>query len=1042
MITVLTAGGVQRGQDQTIKQGYRQGVLVVKFKSTATTQANFKISRNNRGVATIGISSIDKLNADAGVTAINRDEFYVPQNKALAKQLGFDRMYMMFVPNSTDIPALAKRYAADPNIENVAPDWEAYPTAIPNDPLYSSQWGHNNTAQMLGYNWSTFAHDGPPVGTVGFDANAQSAWDGTQGYGSNTVKIGIIDTGVDWLHPDLTIATKSSDPIDGVDNDGNGKIDDYRGWDFGANDNNPDDNSSSAGHGTACSGVAAAISNNALGVSGIAGGCLIMPLKVANNAGSMTYTAITNAVTYGADNGCKVLSMSLGGSSSDANLQNACTYAWNLGVVVLAATGNENNTILSYPAAMTNVIGVGAASNCGDRKRSSSSSADLNPGVFADPNSYTCDGERWWGSNYGSTTKDAANAVDVIAPTILPTTDIRSTGGYDPSDYDLYFNGTSCATPYAAGVCALIFSKNPTWTATQVRNQLCNTAQDIVNVESVAGWDRYSGYGMVDAAAAVGIGATPTVTVTVPNGGENWTANTNQNITWSSTGSITNVSIDYSTNGGTNWTSIIASTANDGSHTWTVANTPTTTTRVRVSDASNGAVTDMSNANFTISAPDVTPPVISGVSASGITNSTATITWTTDEASNSVVNYGLTTSYGSNASNASMVTSHSVSLSGLTANTLYHYRVNSTDASNNTATSGDFTFTTANTLSPIETFSDGNFTANPAWAGSTTQFSVATSSDAGAGATNSFTLRLASTAAATRYLSTQRTASWGTEQSWSFWMGRRAQAATNTNYSVVWLWANESNLTSATVDGYRIRFGDDTGGDNVVLQSVTNGVATNILTSTGTTTNGITDYGFMVRVTRTSASLWTVYTSTLPTASGTGAVASTQPTAANTSVNQGSVTNSTYTAFANGYFGFMAVTSSGSSARAAAEFDQLYFDVSATSPMSKTIAQEVDIAGDNSVPQSFQLHQNYPNPFNPTTNIRFDLPVDGFVTMTVHDVLGKEVARLMNEEQKAGSYDVNFDGSQLSSGVYFYRFNVSGVNGSIFSDMKKLVLMK
>jgi len=124
--------------------------------------------------------------------------------------------------------------------------------------------------------------------------------------------------------------------------------------------------------------------------------------------------------------------------------------------------------------------------------------------VQTDPNDYTCDGERWWGSNYGSTTQDAGNAVDVIAPTILPTTDIQGSGGYAPGDYSEFFNGTSCATPYAAGVCALIKSLHPTWGPGQVRAQLTNTATDIVNVESVAGWDRYSGYGMVNAADAVG----------------------------------------------------------------------------------------------------------------------------------------------------------------------------------------------------------------------------------------------------------------------------------------------------------------------------------------------------------------------------------------------------------------------------------------------------------------------------------------------------------------------------------------------------------
>jgi beta-lactamase superfamily II metal-dependent hydrolase len=97
--------------------------------------------------------------------------------------------------------------------------------------------------------------------------------------------------------------------------------------------------------------------------------------------------------------------------------------------------------------------------------------------------------------------------------------------------------------------------------------------------------------------------------------------------------------------------------------------------------------------------PDTTPPVISAELASNITASTATITWTTDEASNSVVEYGLTTSYGNTSSNATNVTSHNVGLSSLAANTLYHYRVKSTDAAGNTATSGDHSFQTGSSTS-------------------------------------------------------------------------------------------------------------------------------------------------------------------------------------------------------------------------------------------------------------------------------------------------------------------------------------------------------
>jgi len=442
--------------------------------------------------------------------------------------------------------------------------------------------------------------------------------------------------------------------------------------------------------------------------------------------------------------------------------------------------------------------------------------------------------------------------------------------------------------------------------------------------------------------------------------------------------------------------------------------------------------------------PDTTPPVISNIAAGSITANSAIITWTTDELSNSVVDYGLTTSYGSTTSNSTNVTSHSISLAGLSASTLYHYRVSSTDPSNNTATSGDNTFTTSAppTSTLVESFTDGNFTANPVWGGTTSTWQIVASSDVAAGAANSSTLRLNVTSgvSGTQYLQTQRTSAWGTSQSWSFWLGRRAQAATSANYSVVWLWANETNLTSSTVDGYRVRFGDDSGGDNIVLQSITNGTATDILTSTGTAPNGLTDIGFMVRVTRTSGSVWTVYTSTLPTTSGAGAIATAIPTAANTPVSQGSVTNSTYTNFSNGYFGFMAVHSSGTNARSGAEFDQMYFDTSSSSPLGKSAF----IALNETQPASFVLEQNYPNPFNPTTNIRFTIGDARFVSLKLFDILGREVATMVNEELPAGSYVRTWNAAGQSSGMYYYRIEARSTADPMkrFVQMRKMMVVK
>jgi len=569
----------------TYELPYHPTRVLVKLKSDAVERSTLAISQEKGAFAPdarTGLASVDALCAEAGVKRISRP-WITPNKVNLARELGLDRWYLLETNGAQDALAVARRFAKDPDVEEATVDWRAFPAAVPNDPMHYLHWGHNNTAQMLSYDWATYSHEnGSPVGTVGFDANAQAAWDNSQGYGNAGVVIAIIDSGVEAGHPDLRQVT---------------------GYDFGDNDSNPADNSSSPGHGTACAGVAAAMANNSLGTAGIAGDCSIMPLKVANSAGSMYFSAIQNALYYAADNGADVISMSLGAAiSSDSATDAAILYAYNAGVVILAATGNENASTISYPAINSYVIGVGAASPCGDRKRSSSSSGELNPGVNADPNGYTCDGERWWGSNYGVNTQDAAGAVDVIAPTILPTTDLLGSAGYDSSDYSKWFNGTSCATPYAAGVCALIKAANPSFTPAQIRDRLTSTAQDIVNVESGSGWDRYSGYGMVDADAATAGGTPPAdaITVTYPNGGESLTAGDPVTLTWSWTGSFTTVSIEYSSNGGSSWSFITSSTANDGSYGWTVPSTATTQGRIRIT---GGTAQDASDGNFTVTVP-------------------------------------------------------------------------------------------------------------------------------------------------------------------------------------------------------------------------------------------------------------------------------------------------------------------------------------------------------------------------------------------------------------------------------------------------------
>ena len=211
-----------------------------------------------------------------------------------------------------------------------------------------------------------------------------------------------------------------------------------------------------------------------------------------------------------------------------------------------------------------------------------------------------------------------------------------------------------------------------------------------------------------------------------------------------------------------------------------------------------------------------------------------------------------------------------------------------------------------------ESFADGNFTAGPAWGGHTAEWQVVANSDAAAGAPGSNTLRLsAPVGSGTKYLSTQLSGSWGMQQSWGFWLGRRAQAATTSNVAYVWLFANEPDLTSTTIDGYRIRFGDDAGGDELVLEAVSDGAATAVITSSGSVTNGITDYGFLVRVTRSSAGTWNLYSSTLPVQTGTGAIATDVPDAEHANIAQGSAINTSIAFFDDGYIGIAATHTSG-----------------------------------------------------------------------------------------------------------------------------------
>lgn len=288
---------------------------------------------------------------------------------------------------------------------------------------------------------------------------APAAWDITTG--RSEIVIAVLDTGVDSTHEDLAAAiwvNPGEIPGNGIDDEGNGFVDDVHGWDFASGDNRPDDDH---GHGTHVSGIAAARIDNGLGIAGVAGHATIMPVDVFQG-GIGTYEALIRAIIYAADNGARVINMSLGASSYSLGEEAAVDYAYSKGVVVVAAAGNSGREEYHYPAAHAHAIAV-ASTTANDNLSSFSTRGD-------------------W--------------VDLAAP---------GSGIYStfPGNTYGYLSGTSMATPHVSGLAALILSRNPDLTPDQVTALLESTADDL----GPAGRDIYFGVGRINAGRA--LAATP-----------------------------------------------------------------------------------------------------------------------------------------------------------------------------------------------------------------------------------------------------------------------------------------------------------------------------------------------------------------------------------------------------------------------------------------------------------------------------------------------------------------------------------------------------
>ena len=567
--------------------GYAKDRLIVKFDQQTIRSFDRDALNNGR----TGVFAIDQLNERYNARFM-RKQFLGSKPERINGQL-FDlsTLYKIMFSGEIDPIQLVEAYSQLPGVIEVQPVGIHGLSAVPNDAQYDLQWHLNQVNDA--------------------DVDAPEAWDIETG--SEEVIVAILDTGVRYYHVDLGGGDASyTDPtnvdgnmwvnwdekngVDGVDDDGNGFVDDWIGWDFVESavfpppssgedgedqDNDPRDFN---GHGTHCAGNVAALTNNGGGLCAVSGGwgdgtltswgngVKAMALRIGYDnilGGSVLMDAAAEAFYYAANNGAKIASCSWG-SSDGGGMPDAVDYFLANGGMIFHASGNSGVDDPDYLDNRGDCISVAATD-------SNDTNADF--------------------TNFG-------DWIDISAP----GTKIYSTYHVyddDANDYIAALDGTSMSTPIVAGVAALIWSQNPSWTAADVEQHLYDTAD---NIEDNLPSNRKGlmGAGRVNAYNAVFGGSSESITLTAPNGGEEWQVGSSQTITWTSSGTSGNVQLEYSTNNGGSWTTITASTTDDGSHDWTIPDDPSTQCLVQVTDT-DGSPSDQSDALFTILAVNQPP---------------------------------------------------------------------------------------------------------------------------------------------------------------------------------------------------------------------------------------------------------------------------------------------------------------------------------------------------------------------------------------------------------------------------------------------------
>jgi photosystem II stability/assembly factor-like uncharacterized protein len=948
------------------------GVVIVKVDPAAAV---------GEGTALTGSVPLNDALRAAGVGSLRRVfRGLTPPSRTAGGEEPVDlsTIYYAEFPPSLDPRRVAEVLKGAPGVAYAEPKYVHTLFDTPNDPLLAQQ---NAAFTRL---------------------NLFNGW--TIGKGDSSVVIATVDGGTYWQHEDLSgglwintpediNGNRRFDPSpapggdqDGIDQDGNGFVDDVIGWNFAVSSNNPRGlagTPENATHGTHTASMSAAVTNNGIGMAGSGWGCRLMPVNVASPTQDRSVVYGYEGIVYAWRKGAKVINCSWGRVGGYSNFEqdviNAATQA---GSLVVAAAGNggsdgigDNNDLLpNFPPNYRNVLSVGATSSGSDAKAGF--------------------------SNYGVTVQVFAPGVSIL-------------GAVDGGGYSNFGSGTSFSSPLVAGMAGVLKARNPSWTPQQIAAQLRVTADSIdganpsysgsmgrgrVNLaraltESHPGIDIVSANIRTTRGSSIFLpGDTVVMTLTVRNVLPATANNLNFNV-------ITTDPL----------LAVLQGTASAGTLTGgQQATLPDFRFRVGALTAARDVLVKVrwrSNTNdddqwaFKATLFPATPQWVSQVSPTAINLYSVkavsrTVAWASGgNGSGSSPVVIRTTDGGATwlqaTGNLTGVDAYAVT--ALDGSRAWvgggNGRIYATADGGATWTQQAYPGTQSPFINGVWMFPNGVGYAmgDPASGG---RFVVVKTTDFGAS-----------------WVHTNEPVGGATEAGWNnaFWLTDQNTIWFGTNANRVWRSTDGGSTWTSAASGatnsFGVSFKDNANGivvhQNGVIRTTTNGGAVwNTASSpTSAALNGVahipgTNSAWMVNPTNpyrsvTNGSTWSMQT--LYPFSG----------------------SIQHVSFADTTTGWV-VTSNG--------------EVLRYQPGGSTAAEE----GGEGVPDVLALAQNYPNPFNPVTTLRFRVPAEQRVRLAVYDLLGREVAVVADAVVTAGEHAVQFDASRLASGVYLYRLTAAG----------------